>query len=1599
MLLLLLVLLVLRFEFIMFSLLDMTIPWRTVRLIILVHLISVSLCTNIIANSTNQRLNELILCEDDTICSIRCVDYRSCMASIIQCNNASQCVIHCEGLESCAFSSIYQSSSNHVEIHCKDKRSCLFCNIYTETDTMPSGANNSTFTLHATAPSAAQNLNLHDVVSHTSYDIYCDGLVSCNSLFIHFDPNTSTTPFLDSNTDYAMNMMCNAPHSCANIRMETTDNWYNWISDHDFVYNTFEVNLYCNNTSSCQDATFDFSRLLANGLGGDRTASDFGNVNLFCANEDTACDYVRFTCPDLVPFDAYYDHLYQQNNIKCHIAMESYSELVAVVSKHGYNMVVLSCGFRILPSFKHRKSPITTLWCLSYNPAMSEACIINCDTDYSCYEATLDCADANQCIIDCNAKQACGSSFTSPDWTTIHCPYNWAIGSSTFSPIRSCDITAHPELDADTYGSFFTELWISTYDNNVVRLDHDPTISWFIFDYGMTSLNVNISDYPDVANFSVYDDYFVDNWYRIHNQVAHSTYDPVTIRIRCIFCYNVWILFNGYWSKVGSKSYIECHGNCMNSQIDIFGVTESYILCAYTANSNCRRTEISVVDGYLYTECYLNCDALGIYNNPYLHYDYTVLYDVVFWSYEYPLHDTINIYSLYGFDNLFVSYINYPLARAQHLIKGQCGYPNYYKDCGSLPFLNASCNFTECSAIHPKYETIALATVPFQYFEITVTSPFTLCRAYEGCWNIDIQCALPANAKGKMAGGRRAANGDCLVICHERFACFNSTIYANEYNLQVDCIGYRSCEMLTVYGSNLTQDITVNCRNALSCRHMFIDDSMATNIDADSHGLQVNCYDLNTVLDIVSYQSTSCLDVIINCPYTPTSEQLVKSDWMDPKCHLRMEYNVLSETENIIVRNEANGVSFFDLECAYNNQTQLSSCGDVTYYCDVDDTMSSVWYYDIDTEQHVCNGSCCDFINSESPTSSPTSAPSRAPTSWRYDVFFEALYGLTLTFESMVELEAFEFEFHNHSLADSLEHDVYFMEDIQDALQVAYFESDALPSFADFHVNVTNLTSVDTDDDTDVTVDAEAVNTVFYVYARVSSINSTTVDRFLAITRYSFDFEPNFIDYLQTQYQNYPIAQINFTVMDVFYTEPTDEEVEESFEVSQGTFVSIGVTSCLFILALVSYLYSRKYCCFKKTTDVDDTQYLDVMSYGMQTFDLYTDITFSLELYTKYMETDVGDIKYTFIEFLWIMSLVFICMPYICNLIMAITFQSGSRFGSNLTLNFYTQTWFRTYMTVFCLFVMLSGSVFASLQLVNCKVFGLFIFHAGISTIEIESVDKLKIYYITLLENCPQLVIQIFYVVNFGQEAVTVTFVASTVSSIFNITLTVMSFIARQTSKAKINLKTMANLEINVMLKDAQLERTGTNVDGDEIIPKEVQVLHKRQGRRRALAKNVGVTLNRLDGNFEFLYSVPDARGVKLFGICVSDTPDVLRKQIEKFEKKLMSVVKSTFSLETPNKWTVTLQVPMPDGTGTPSEEKDAHEVEGPEGDESEKATLGVPTTTHAVVASDTDMRTPTGDVEMQTIDKPTHEQLPSVDMLSDDEMRDINDLLLHLDE
>ena len=137
---------------------------------------------------------------------------------------------------------------------------------------------------------------------------------------------------------------------------------------------------------------------------------------------------------------------------------------------------------------------------------------------------------------------------------------------------------------------------------------------------------------------------------------------------------------------------------------------------------------------------------------------------------------------------------------------------------------------------------------------------------------------------------------------------------------------------------------------------------------------------------------------------------------------------------------------------------------------------------------------------------------------------------------------------------------------------------------------------------------------------------------------------------------------------------------------------------------------------------VDDQKYMSVIGFLVQIVDVFSDFIFAFQC--KAYRDHLGDIGFEVavqpevFEWLYFLALVFVVGPYFLNLISSVNITR--KIVADESMSEHSKQYFRAKTKVYAILVLMSGGAFPALKLMSSNLFGLGLFSAGLSNIQIE---------------------------------------------------------------------------------------------------------------------------------------------------------------------------------------------------------------------------------------------------------------------------------------
>eukprot|EP01084_Bolivina_argentea_P152370 265816_1 len=1491
-----------------------------------------SIISIFIHSSFSQLVNQDIHCPTNhSECFIQCSSYRSCALSTIFCNNSTRCNIICSQKESCVFTTIYHTYFNHhIQIDCLFFDSCKHLAVRFDDTNSNSYINynynkfsNRSLVLNSLNISSSPSMILYDIATFSEYTINCLSDSSCESMEIEINEINSVSNYKINSLNLNMNIYCVGIQSCMHMILSVSDNW-NSNTSQVWQWDSFTISLFCNNSKSCQDVSVNTQYLKINSRGSN---SSFADLYVVCANVDEACVFMDVICPDLIPFNTMYGYLYHTK--KCHIHLnDSYHNHISIFSKHGMNTIDLQCNDadeRIcdgiilycteysnylyycdmeynylnnnwfcnnydnlyvfntnysygcdeyiwlndvaiihtskIPHYTNQ----TSLSCKKYNPSLSLAeCYIYCDAPYSCKVHYVYCNDVSlKCHFECSGLQSCKKD-QSPKSIYLEC---------STTPGSICSAVINPQLLQSDYGKFYTNYYVNAKERNYVDFQISHNLIAYIYDYGMSYASFKILNSDDLLHWTdqhdVRSDWRIINMANINTNESYEAQMPLSVDILCDRCYTDWFTIAGYDNNKNISVELECI-ECSGTDFNFWSITSFEFHCY----ESCHQALLTFTDSNININCYdhSSCDASSIFlkmSNYSSYIDNTYEYNLNLFN----VSSDIKIHSLYGFNQLE---INYNFSQEPDM-KFYCGLPDYFNQYDNFESIDE----IECLKSNPIYESTAVALFEHQFSGQNLTSQITYCSPYQSCAMSQIYCI----------------GDECILHCNGRYSCVYAEIYANYYirdikytqkRLKIYCQNWGACHYLQIFANDIDY-VEVNCLNTNSCPRTRIYYSNALN---PAKGLNLTCFDITKTELVIPTNDryyTSCRDLWIYCPFT--------------NCHINIEKALYVNPWDINIF-YAKGFNELNLNCQFNPLTNQSTCYDVQYSCNLINVNNSnavngeyLYHSTFNRYNGDCIGECCDYVFSYAPTvsptiaptvspstaptfpptSSPTTAPTRSPTIFIFDEYFNATFYIMID-DNSTDITDIKLNNINNTIVE-----------IKEALEYGYLGASSTgKSYDSYSVIIKNLS---------FRMDRIDVTTQIFV-------SLGFVKAFVAFTVHNFDFDNNVANRLEKEwdvssvyFNVYNLSIVQYKESLIYVKELTD------YNYNIGTIAFISFTICIWMIGILSLLHTKgKLKCMDKMAGIkpcDDERYMSIIRYGAQTLDLYSDAAFCWELYV--FSDTLRDADLTVIRILYTLSFIFFLVPFTINLIVAVIFQKFM----GRKLSGFTQNWFNKYSRLFSILVIVSGSVSATLQLVNSSMFGNSFFHSGFSRYELSEMNKFKLLFNVLIENMPQFMIQLFYLNYFKGDIISFTFIVSTCSSIISILSSIMEyFLKRQntpTFQTKFNIKivlvTQQQSELQFVQQLHGITEKSYSKSKIEVRDINVKKLHKRGNLRKAIKKNVAKCVCKLSDNFELLYFYQQIDGLTLHGLCSSDDCNKLHELFLKHKQELEKIVKKIYKI------------------------------------------------------------------------------------------------------
>jgi len=423
---------------------------------------------------------------------------------------------------------------------------------------------------------------------------------------------------------------------------------------------------------------------------------------------------------------------------------------------------------------------------------------------------------------------------------------------------------------------------------------------------------------------------------------------------------------------------------------------------------------------------------------------------------------------------------------------------------------------------------------------------------------------------------------------------------------------------------------------------------------------------------------------------------------------------------------------------------------------------------------------------SNAPTFSPTTAPTRFPTMEdAYDSYIGVVYLLKDLLRS--------------NIASITGNAVGVMHDIERLIERAYVEQEEIIiDFKAFWIRILRIDDNDIDDEDESWIaELQPSNERSQAVRLQSEILCNAAECKHLISKRDDDALSTVMTAaLRGFFAKHSVDEVSLPSQSVvFEVESMDEspsllhggEEEVQLDVDDDEtnsnyffYISLLVMFVVFVLALYAHCFNFGVGlpCPKVPGSgcriVDDGDAKAILLFAVHLLDFWSDINLTITIWLSYgthLSFEHLDQQQLLICIAGIGSIVFLVIPYLMNLYYA---SKMKEYIDNR--NEIAQQWFERYSKVFNALVLLSGGSYVSMLLCSSNVFGIDAFCAGLTRLELKKMSKIRILANTIMENIPQIAIQILFTMTIGNANVAVVF--AFVASVLSVLSTLMNYYA-----------------------------------------------------------------------------------------------------------------------------------------------------------------------------------------------------------------------------
>eukprot|EP01084_Bolivina_argentea_P214199 363692_1 len=249
----------------------------------------------------------------------------------------------------------------------------------------------------------------------------------------------------------------------------------------------------------------------------------------------------------------------------------------------------------------------------------------------------------------------------------------------------------------------------------------------------------------------------------------------------------------------------------------------------------------------------------------------------------------------------------------------------------------------------------------------------------------------------------------------------------------------------------------------------------------------------------------------------------------------------------------------------------------------------------------------------------------------------------------------------------------------------------------------------------------------------------------------------------------------------------TDNRVNEKIDFieTQYRYIIIGITAFFVCIIISSLVYGK---CYKKT---DFYLFENILLVAFHLLDTISDIIFTLQIQYHYSLTND-----TILLYLFIASVIFILLPIIVS-ILQLNREINQKWVKSSCDSDVLTVWCRTHQTWLIYLSIFCGSSFAAIQMAKSHFFGLKYFQMPLPTIPYLKFMTKRIYSINIMENIPQIVIQVLYIYFTTKQKLTDPVVY--MSMIFSLLSIIGGILAMCSQKNILKIEEYTHIEFDVV--------------------------------------------------------------------------------------------------------------------------------------------------------------------------------------------------------